>query len=75
MSRPSNQIVPVGRVVQAHRDARERALAAPGLADQPDRLARVDVEVDTIDGVHRANLLLEDDSPRDREVLDDPLQP
>ena len=65
----------VRRVVQAHGHAGERALAAPGLADEPDGFAGIDVEVDAVDGVHRADLLLEDDAAGDREMLHDPLQP
>ena len=65
----------VGGVEQPHRHARERALAAAGLADQTERLARIDLEVDAVDRVHRADLLLEDDAARDREVLLDALQP
>ena len=47
----------------------ERRLAAAGLTDQPERLARVDLEIDAVDRVHVADLLLDEDAARDREVL------
>src|SRR5581483_11391010 len=59
----------LGCVVQAHDDPRERGLAASGLAHEPNGLPRVDIEVDAVDGVHVADVLLEADPPRDREVL------
>ena len=40
MSRPSNMIVPRRRVEESHDAARHRRLAATGLADDAERLAR-----------------------------------
>ena len=39
---------------QAHDRHRRHRLAAAGLADDPDRLARLDIEAQTVDGVHRS---------------------
>src|SRR4051812_49126212 len=57
------------RVEQARDQARGRALAAAGLPHDPERLALHDVERHAVDGMHRPDLLLEDDPARDREVL------
>ena len=47
-------------------------LAAAGLADEPERLARACTSKrDAVDRLHRADLALEDDALRDREVLDE----
>src|SRR5581483_4484729 len=62
-------------VVQTHDHASEGGLAAPRLAHEPDGLARVDVEIHAVDGVHVADVLLEDDPPGDREVLLDAAKP
>ena len=70
MSWPSKRISPDVGVEQARDQPRGRALAAAGLADDPERLAALDVEVDAVDGLHRADFALEDDPARDREVLD-----
>ena len=48
--------------------AARRALAAAALADQPERLALLDLEVDAVDRVDGAHLALEDDAAGDREV-------
>ena len=66
--------LPLGRVVEPHHDAGERRLPAAGLADEPDRLARVDLEIDAVDRVHVADVLLEQDPLGDREVLLDALR-
>src|SRR5207302_3209623 len=60
-----------GRVEQAHDTACHRRLAAAGLADDAEGLALLHAEADPVDGLHRRDLLLEDDSARDREVLDE----
>ena len=61
---------PAGRrIEEAHDAARHRRLAAAGLADDAERLALADREGDAVDGLHRGDLLLEDDSARDGEVL------
>src|SRR3954463_569805 len=39
---------------QADHAAAERGLAAARLADQPDRLGRIEVEIDAVDGAHGA---------------------
>src|SRR5450759_896554 len=44
------------------------ALAAAALADQAERLAAADLEVDAVDRVHGAHLVLEDDAAGDGEV-------
>ncbi|EGJ74926.1 putative peptide ABC transporter ATP-binding protein [Streptomyces sp. Tu6071] len=44
-------------------------LAAAGLADDAEGLAAPQVEVDTVDGLHGADLALEDDALGEREVL------
>ena len=59
----------LGGIEQPHHDARERGLAAPGLAHEPDGLARVDLEVDAVDRVDVADVVLDQDALRDREVL------
>ncbi len=51
-SRPSNRISPDGRLDQAQNAAPGRRLAAAGLADKAERLARRDVERDAVDGMH-----------------------
>ena len=58
-----------GRVEQAHDAARHRRLAAARLADDAEGLALADGEADAVHGLHRGDLLLEDDPARDREVL------
>src|SRR5919108_577142 len=58
-----------GRVEQAHHAAGHRRLAAARLADDAERLALADGEGDAVDSLHRADLLLEDDPARNREVL------
>ena len=62
----------VGRLEQLDHRAAERRLAAAGLADEPERLARAQRQVDAVDGVHLADAPLED-AGRDREVLDETL--
>ena len=60
-----------GRLEQPGDEAGGGALAAPALADDPQRLAPVDGEADPVDRPHGADLALEDDPPGDREVLDE----
>ena len=64
---PSKRTVALGRLAQADQRAAGRALAAAGLADQPERLAPADLEGDAVDGLDRPDLGLEDARP-DREV-------
>ena len=52
-----------------------RRLAAPRLADEAERLALPDVEVDVVDGVHGADALLEHGPLGERELLDEPVDP
>ena len=69
MSRPSKTIAAACRLEQLHDAAGERRLAAARLADDAERLARLESEADAVDRLHRGDLLLEDDPARDREVL------
>ena len=48
-----------GRLEQPGEQPAGGRLAAAGLADQAERLARADVEVDAVDGLHRADLALQ----------------
>src|SRR5262249_44999565 len=66
---PVEDDLALGDVHQAQDEPRGGRLAAPGLPHQADGLARPDVEVDPVDGVDLADLLLEDDPAGDREVL------
>src|SRR5262249_37593229 len=59
----------VGDVVQPEQAPAEGRLAAPGLADQAQRLALENLEADPVDCVHPRHLALEDDALLDREVL------
>ena len=52
--------------IELHRAGRR--LAAAGLADEAERLALLDEEVDAVNGAHRTDLPLEDDPLRQREV-------
>src|SRR5207247_1924805 len=63
----------VRRLEQLHDAAGERRLPAPRLAHDAQRLAGPEAERDAVDRLHGADLLLEDDPARDREVLPDVL--
>jgi hypothetical protein len=65
---------PAGGVEQAHDRAAGRRLAAAGLADEPEGLPGLDREADPVDGLHRADLALEQPAA-DREVLDEVRRP
>ena len=69
MSRPSKIDLAGRRLEQPHDAAPHRRLAAARLADHAERLALADGERDVVDCLHRADLLLEDDAARHREVL------
>ena len=56
------------RLVELEDGASGRGLAAAGLADEAERLALLDEEVDAVDRAHGADLALEDDPLRQREV-------
>ena len=58
------------RLDEAKDQATDCGLAAAGLADEAERLAAPDVEVDAIDGLDRPDLPLEDPAA-DRKVLDE----
>ena len=58
-----------GGIEQAHQEPCGGALAAPGFADDPQRLPGLDSEGDLIDRLHRADPPLEDDPLRDRKML------
>ena len=64
MSRPSKTIVPAGRLQQPGEQPAGGGLAAAGLADQAERLAPLDVEVEAVDGLHRADLAAEEQPAR-----------
>ena len=57
-------------IEQSQQDARQRRLAAARLADEAEHLAVVDVEVDAVDGAHRALDAAERPAAQ-RERLDD----
>ena len=59
---------PVGRVDQPDHRPREGRLAAARLAHQAQRLAAAHVERHAVDGAHVADVALEDEPLRDREV-------
>ena len=63
--------LPAGGLEQAHDQARRRALAAAGLAHDPQRLAAAHLEADAVDRLDGADLALKHDPARDREVLDE----
>ena len=71
MSRPSKRIVPL--VGSSSRITRRAVvlLPQPVSPTMPERLAAHHVERHAVDGVHGADLPLEDDPARDREVLDE----
>src|SRR5204863_4306905 len=71
---PFEEELPLGRLEQPHDDPRERGLAAARFSDEAERFARVDLQVDAVDSVHVPDVLLEQDPPRDREVLLDALE-
>src|SRR5215216_5994909 len=58
----------VSRLVELQNRPASGRLAAPGLADETQRLSWFDVERDAVHGLNRTNLPLEDDSPRQGEV-------
>ena len=58
---PSNSDPPAGRLVQPDDRPAGRALAAAGLADEPERLAAAQRERDAVDGPHVADVALEDE--------------
>ena len=53
---PSKLDLAAGRLGEPHQRQGERRLARAGLADQPDDLAPVELEVDAVDGAHRPRL-------------------
>ena len=75
MSSPSNRHRAAGRLEQPGDQPARRRLAAAGLADEAEGLALCDGEVDAVDGLHGADLLLEDDAAGHREVLLQPRRP
>ena len=60
----------LGRLVELQNRAAGGRLAATRLADEPQCLTLLDIERDAVDRLNRANLPLEDDSPRQREMHD-----
>src|SRR5258708_33743195 len=57
-----------GRIVELEDRAAGRGFTAAGLADEAERLALLDEEVDAVDGADSADLTLEDDPLRQREM-------
>ena len=72
MSCPSKMIRPAVGSSSLMMRAPERRLAAPGLADDAERLALAHRQVDAVDRLHLADRALED-ARLDREVLDEAL--
>ncbi len=60
-----------GGPLQRHQELGDRGLATAGLTDDAEGLTGVQVEGDPVDGLDRADLLLEEDALRQREVLDE----
>src|SRR5580704_3770756 len=60
-----------GRPFQPHQQSRDAGLAAPGLAHQAERLARLELEADVGDRAYRAARPAEQ-APCDLVVLDEP---
>ena len=58
------------RLDQAEQEPAHGRLPAAGFADEPERLAAADLEVDPVHGLHEPDRALEDPAP-DREVLDE----
>ena len=56
-----------GRRQQPHEHADQRRFAAPGLADDPERLTRVEMEGDVVDGVDVRGGAIDDHPGLDRE--------
>ena len=57
-----------GRLVQPEDRPADRRLPAARLADEPERLAALDVERHAVDGLHVTDVAIEDDAALDREV-------
>src|SRR5262249_17762024 len=66
--------LPLCRLEQLDHGSAEGRLAAAGLADEPERLARAEREVDAVDGVHLADAPL-GPARGDREGLGGTLDP
>src|SRR5688500_4384299 len=60
------------RLLQAHQGARHRRLAAAALADQPQRFAFVNREIDAIDGLDETGLSPQPQAAADGVMLDQP---
>ena len=67
MSRAVEDDLAAGRLVQAQERAADRRLAAPRLADEPERLAALDRERDAVDRLHVADVAVHHDPAPDRE--------
>src|SRR5262245_66073439 len=65
--RALEQHPPTRRFVEPEHCASHGGLPAPGLADEPERLATLDREADPVDGFHVADVPVEEDSLLDRE--------
>jgi hypothetical protein len=64
--------LPTGRLEQPGQQPPGGGLAAAGLADHAERLPGGHREADVVHGLHRADLLPDDDAPGHREVLGQP---
>ena len=69
MSSPLERRGAAGGLLQRHQQPREGRLAAAGLPHEAERLALGEVEGDPVDGLDVADLALQDDALRQREVL------
>ena len=61
-------IWPGGRLFEAKDAAPHRCLAAPALADEPQRLAAADRQIDAVHGFHVADLAAHEHAFGDREM-------
>jgi len=68
LGRP-NRMAPWSGFLDPHDQARQRGFSTAAFADQPDRLAAANLEIDAVHGMHRPGLA-EQSFARQREVLD-----
>ena len=65
---PSKTHLPGGRPHQLQDGTAKRRLAAAAFADQPERFAAMDVEIDAVDRVHRADLPASEQTAQNRKM-------
>ena len=68
MSMPSNVIFPAGRIVEPQQRAADSGLAAPGLADEAERLTALDLEREAVDRLHVPDVAVHHEPAADREL-------